>query len=60
MLSGRENDTRTFIESKDIKKKIMDIQRKREKPKNFYDYDIEVLDDDDFDYEVAEDDDYDI
>ena len=38
----------------------MDIQRKREKPKNFYDYDIEVPDDDDFDYEVAEDDDYDI
>ena len=38
----------------------MDIQRKRENPKNFYDYDIEVADDDDFDYEVAEDDDYDI
>lgn len=56
MLSGRENDTRNFIKSKGIE----DIQRKREKPKNFYDYDIEVLDDDDFDYEVAEDDDYDI
>lgn len=56
MQSGRENDIRKPIKSRGIET----IVRKREKPKNFYDYDIEVPDDDDFDYEVAEDDDYDI
>lgn len=56
MRSGRENDTRKITKSKGIE----DIQRKRKKPKNFYDYDIEVPEDDNYDYEVADNDDYDI
>lgn len=56
MLNGREKDTKRITRSRGIE----DIQRKRPRPKDFYDYDIEVPEDDDFDYEVSEDDDYDI
>ena len=65
MQNGKANDTKTFTElsitnteSPKLSKRIDTVSHKSWKG-DYFDYDIQVAEDDDYDTEVSEDDNYD-